>query len=293
MVLDLPEERFEKEKMKIASHLQRRWDKVLRRWECHKKDIELGSTWPQEAHTAELLQSNFFRLLPKMKEIEVEDWEDEGRIKKIILSPEIEPAEQLKKRFAWSKKLKRKLVAATRLSHIAEKEVHILQQQVSRLSVIGSQEALEDFKKEIGYAKAASAARAKVRKSHPYREYVTASGWKIYVGKKDIDNERLTFTFARGEDYWLHAGSYPGSHVILRGRKGEEPDREAVQDALQLALYYSQGRKAESDDVILAKCKYLSKAKGDRPGLVNVGKHKRIFTRLDQSRLNRLFQKMI
>lgn len=282
------------DKIKLATHLNKRIQRVMRRLECHKKDIELGSTWQEEAHLAQLLQSNFFRLLPKMTEIEVEDWEDEGRKKKILLDPDIDYAEQLKKRFAWSRKLKRKLAAATRLAHIAEQEILNLQGHLQRLDEVKTIEELEEFRKVMGEkALTPAAQRGKTQKSHPYREYATEKGWKIYVGKKDIDNERLTFSFAHGSDFWLHTASYPGSHVILRGKKGEEPDRESLLDALQIALYYSQARRIGSDDIILAQCKQVSKVKGDKPGLVNVGKHKRIFTQLEQARLNRLFLKKI
>ncbi len=84
----------------------------------------------------------------------------------------------------------------------------------------------------------------------PYREFWSRSGLRIWVGKKAKDNDTLTFKLAHGSDFWLHVHGYPGSHVIIKINKGKDPDADTIQDALQLALYYSQAKSQGSSRCI-------------------------------------------
>jgi predicted ribosome quality control (RQC) complex YloA/Tae2 family protein len=47
---------------------------------------------------------------------------------------------------------------------------------------------------------------------------------------------------AEDEDWWFHADSVPGSHVILRAKPDAEPSRETLRQAAAIALYYSKAR---------------------------------------------------
>ena len=38
----------------------------------------------------------------------------------------------------------------------------------------------------------------------------------LYIGKKNKQNDYVTFTLARGKDLWFHTKNIPGSHVILK-----------------------------------------------------------------------------
>ncbi len=231
-----------------------------------KQDIEEGKQWSQTVHEAELLQAYFFKLKKGMTEVEIEDWEKEGDIIRISLDSTRDPQEELQNRFKKGRKLKKKLEIAEKLLKKAQAE------------------APPPFPLPIQKASTVPI------KEHPYREFQTKSGLKIYVGKKDRDNDQLTFSFARGSDYWFHAANVAGSHVILKVNKAEEPDEEAIQDALQLALYYSKARGMH-EDVIMAQAKYLSKPKGAKPGLVNVSKHKKCAVRPNPERLAHLLGK--
>lgn len=35
--------------------------------------------------------------------------------------------------------------------------------------------------------------------------YISSDGYDMYVGKNNLQNEELTFSFANGNDWWFHA----------------------------------------------------------------------------------------
>ena len=67
------------------------------------------------------------------------------------------------------------------------------------------------------------------------REFVSADGFEILVGKRSKDNDYLTFRIARSLDTWLHAADYPGSHVVIRAAGKKEIPQRTLLEAAQLA----------------------------------------------------------
>jgi predicted ribosome quality control (RQC) complex YloA/Tae2 family protein len=132
----------------------------------------------------------------------------------------------------------------------------------------------------------------KQKKEHPFREFTTEKGCKIYIGKNDEDNEKLTFSYAHGSDVWMHASDVPGSHVVLRVKKEEKPDPESLQDAAQLAIYFSKAKKEMRGNVTITECKFVQRVKG-KIGKVTISKHKTVYTVCDPIRLQRLFAKLL
>ena len=67
------------------------------------------------------------------------------------------------------------------------------------------------------------------------RHYRSSDGYEVIVGRTARDNDSLTFRVARPNDLWLHAGDYPGSHVIVRNSTRKEIPHRTVIEAAQLA----------------------------------------------------------
>ena len=89
------------------------------------------------------------------------------------------------------------------------------QNQLARIIAERDEPALESF---TGRSAAAppQAKRKSSEKIRGARSYVSSDGYEILVGRTSRDNDSLTFKVAKPNDLWLHAGDYPGSHVIVR-----------------------------------------------------------------------------
>ncbi|SNU05314.1 Predicted component of the ribosome quality control (RQC) complex, YloA/Tae2 family, contains fibronectin-binding (FbpA) and DUF814 domains [Lachnospiraceae bacterium] len=102
--------------------------------------------------------------------------------------------------------------------------------------------------------------------------FISSDGYDIYVGKNNIQNEKLTFGIAVGKDIWFHAKSVPGSHVIVKLKDGEEgledlPDR-VFEEAASLAAYYCSAKDAPKVEIDYTERKNLKKPPGANPGYV-------------------------
>ncbi len=108
------------------------------------------------------------------------------------------------------------------------------------------------------------------------RRYRSSDGYEVVVGRSARDNDQLTFKVARPNDLWLHAGDYPGSHVIVRNAKREEVPHRTIIEAAQLAAKFSQASKDSKVTVHYTPRKFISKPKGAAPGLVRMSSFKSI-----------------
>lgn len=108
------------------------------------------------------------------------------------------------------------------------------------------------------------------------RRYRSSDGYEVIVGRTARDNDNLTFRVARPNDLWLHAGDYPGSHVIVRNTSRNEIPHSTVMEAAQLAAKFSQASKDSKVTIHYTRRKFLSKPKGAAPGLVRMSSFKAI-----------------
>ena len=106
--------------------------------------------------------------------------------------------------------------------------------------------------------------------------YTLPGGWQVLVGRTDTDNDYLSFQVARPDDWWFHVRRMPGSHVILQGPPGANPDRETLHRAAAIAAYHSKARTAGVVAVSGTRVRDVSKARGAKAGTVQI-RHEQVF----------------
>ena len=95
-----------------------------------------------------------------------------------------------------------------------------------------------------------------------------SGGATAYVGRSPKDNERLTFSVARPNDFWFHARGVPGAHVLLRlASAGQSPTPEQVEAAAALAARSSRAGDANKVEVDYTQRKHVRRRAG-KAGLV-------------------------
>ena len=149
--------------------------------------------------------------------------------------------------------------------------LRLRQDLLDRIIAERDEPALESF---AGRSAAAPRAKRKSEKVRGARAYVSSDGYEVLVGRTSRDNDSLTFKVAKPNDLWLHAGDYPGSHVIVRNSSRQEIPQRTIIEAAQLAGYFSQARKDLKVAIHYTPRKFLSKPKGAAPGLVRLSKFK-------------------
>ncbi|MGH9931759.1 MAG: NFACT RNA binding domain-containing protein, partial [Pyrinomonadaceae bacterium] len=108
------------------------------------------------------------------------------------------------------------------------------------------------------------------------RRYLSSDGYEVLVGRTARDNDQLTFHVAKPNDLWLHAGDYPGSHVIVRNSSRNDIPHRTIIEAAQLAAKFSQASKDSKVNIHYTRRKFLAKPKGSAPGLVRLSSFKTI-----------------
>ena len=190
----------------------------------------------------------------------------------IPLDETLTPAQNSKKYFDRYTKLKRTEEALTTQIADTESEIEHLESISNALDIARSESDLSQIKEELtqyGYIKRHYSGKKGTKmqaKSKPFH-YISSDGFDIYVGKNNFQNDELTFKFATGNDWWFHAKKMAGSHVVVKTKDGELPDR-TFEEAGRLAAYYSKGRTAPKVEIDYIQKKHVKKPGGAKPGFV-------------------------
>lgn len=118
-------------------------------------------------------------------------------------------------------------------------------------------------------------------------ERISSDGIRIAAGRNSIQNDHLTFRMARGNHWWFHAQGVAGSHVVAFSPLDPLPQK-TLEEAAQLAVYYSKSRTSGKANVDYTRCKYIRKVKGAGPGKVWITQNKTIFVEWNEETLRRL-----
>lgn len=120
------------------------------------------------------------------------------------------------------------------------------------------------------------------------RQFTTPAGHLIWVGRNNLQNDRLTFKMAAPTDFWFHTQKIPGSHVIVKLLPGTEIDNETLNCACQLAVYFSKGRLSTKVPVDYTQRKNVKKPPASKPGFVIYDSFKTAIITPDPEILKRL-----
>ena len=155
---------------------------------------------------------------------------------------------------------------------------------------------IEDLKSELlsqGYVRS-NAGRKKpggiVRAPMPFH-YLSSEGYNIFVGKNNVQNDRLTMKSASSRDMWLHAKSYPGSHVLIR-YEGKDFSEKVIYEASLLAAYHSRAGSSENVEVDHTCIKNVRRHSGKRPGMVYYTDYRTINVTPDKQTIRKYLRRL-
>lgn len=108
----------------------------------------------------------------------------------------------------------------------------------------------------------------------PYLTYRSSDALEIRVGRSAAENDVLSCEkyFRDDQDWWFHVAGYSGSHVVIRSHCDDLPKKypRSLREAAYLAALNSKAPRSQRTAVTCTRCKYVSKARGDPPGMVRL-----------------------
>ena len=190
----------------------------------------------------------------------------------IPLDKDLSGSENAKKYFDRYTKLKRTAEALDLQTENVRERIEHLESVLACIGIADSEDDLEWIRRELadeGYIKERSVKGKKASLKGEPMHFISSDGYDIYVGKNNLQNDKLTFQIAVGADWWFHAKKIPGSHVILKVKKpGEDVPDRSIEEAAALAAYYSTGRDQGKVEVDYVLKKEVKKPSGAKPGFV-------------------------
>ncbi len=145
-----------------------------------------------------------------------------------------------------------------------------IENQLEFASLEDMNDIIEELKEE-GYLKKDKKKTQNNKKEKVYNpKIINFQGTKIGFGSSSYQNEYLTFTLSKKEDYFLHIKDYHGPHVIIFS---PSPKDEEILFASEICLYYA---KKSSGEVYYTQRKNVKKVPSSR-GKVSFDKYQVIF----------------
>jgi predicted ribosome quality control (RQC) complex YloA/Tae2 family protein len=302
---------------RIAQVLKKHRGRLERKLRNLERDAEAAAAAPELQRQGELLKSALGSLPPGADQVLVKDFETGAKVS-IPLDPALSPVENLQRIFKRARK-------AGRQAHRAEQQLgevrgHLEEIDALRLECAELGEGGDPSQADLDAFAARPAIRRLLHRYFPEptgekatakkktswkigkteipsrlqpKRYRTSDGLEIWVGKSDEGNDLLTTRLARGKDLFFHLEGSPGSHVILRTEGRDDPPRESLLEAGELATHFSKQKNASRASVHVAPVKDVSKPSGTKPGLVYVHRGRSIDLRRDPARLKRILDARI
>lgn len=239
-----------------------------KKYDLQKKQLRDTENREKYKVYGELIHTYGYNLAPNSRELTALNYYTNEEIT-IPLNPTLTPAENAQKYFNKYNKQKRTFEALTELIQETADDIHYLESISNSLDIALTEADLIQIKEELmqtGYVRRKYTKKKEKITSRPMH-YISSDGYHMYVGKNNLQNEELTFSFANGNDWWFHAKGAPGSHVIVKTGGDELPDR-TFEEAGRLAAYYSKNRGSDKVEIDYVEKKHVKKPNGSKPGFV-------------------------
>lgn len=263
---NLKHQNFLRRKKELTQQIERELARVNSKLVDHKILSHSENLIKQYLNWGTLLINQPILSMKGLTELEVIDFDGNKVI--IPLKPELSVLRNAEMYFEKSKKLRNTIERTKDLLLLLVPRKQQLVQLAEELKTINEHRKFDEFlmknKDELNEF-------VKKEKSSPeakFRRFDLLGGYILYVGKSAQSNEDLTFKFARGNDYWLHARGVSGSHCVLRCPTKEKPPKEILIKAAEISAFYSKAKNAKNVPVSYTQRKFVKKPKGVEIGKV-------------------------
>lgn len=240
----------------------------------------------------ELITANLYQIPKRAEKVELVNYYDpQSKPVEIFLDKGKTPNQNAQAYYKKYNKAKNALVMIHKQLKETKNEIHYLETQLDNLDKCTEESEINEIRQELsqeGYIRLPSVKKSgrKMAPSKPYH-FISSDGFDIFVGKNNVQNDRLTIKTAESEDLWLHTKDIPGSHVIVKA-KGENIPQQTLLEAGILAAFFSKGKNSSKVPVDYCPRKNVRKPNGAKPGMVIYDNYNTLFVTPDEAKINSL-----
>lgn len=274
-------------------------ERIARKLDIQRAELENCANRETLRISAELINANLYKLERGAEYYDLENYYDDNKIMRVKVNPALTPAQNSQRYF---KEYKKTYTAEKKLKEQIESgllELEYIETVLDSLSRVENEKDILAIKEELrsqGYIKSKFEQKGKLSKkeqkapsSLPPIEYRTTDGFRVLVGRNNLQNDKLSMKQANKLDMWMHTKDFPGSHVIIENQNGVVSD-QAIEEAAVIAAFHStageSGAKQIPVDYTLVK--NLKKPTGAKPGKVIFHENWTIYVTPDEELVTKL-----
>lgn len=269
---------FEKERLQRAKNkaddLFRTVDSLIERTSkkinVQTQELSECENMDQKRLFAELINANMYSLQKGCNVYEVQNYYDNYNLISIPVLPHLSPSANSQRYYKEYRKAQTAQKMLTELISRATDDLEYLLSVKDELSRASTEAELSEIRTELsgaGFLKSKTGTKNKKHKPVPLLEFDCPDGFRVYVGRNNLQNENLTFKKASKNDIWFHVQKAPGSHVILE-LNGREPTNAAMEFAAGVAAFFSSVKDRGMAEVDYTRVKNIKKPPASKPGFV-------------------------
>ena len=218
----------------------------------------------------ELIISNIYKIKKGDTKAIVNNYYDsDNKEISITLDEMLSPQQNAQQYFKKYNKLKHTEEVALEQIDELENEIEYLKTIEPFISRAQTPQEIQELERELANIGAIKSQRQKGNKKPQEAPpiHYNYKGFNIYVGKNNLQNDKLTFKVANGGDIWLHTKAFHGSHTIIC-LEGKEIRDEIIQFAAEVCAFYSDCDNTSKVEVDYTQRKNVKRHPNKNPGMV-------------------------
>lgn len=245
-------------------------ERITKKLNIQRQELEEAEDMETKKLYAELINANLYQLEKGSSFYEVQNYYDNYKLIKIPVLPHLTPSQNSQR---YYKEYRKAQTAKKMLTELIEKGMRDLEYLLSvqdELSRASTERELQEIRTELsaaGFLKSKTGTKNKKNVPLPPLEFISPSGFKVYVGRNNLQNDMLSFKKASKNDIWFHAQKAPGSHVIL-SLEGKTPENRDMEFAAETAAFFSSVKDRGMVEVDYTVVRNLKKPPASNPGFV-------------------------
>ena len=272
--------RINKASSDITKLLSNLITRARRRMAVRQKELAENSDREDLRINGELIKANLYAIEQGSAVARVQNYYDENLSTiEIPLDVALTPQQNATKYFKDYKKSCAAVQSLGALIENDQKEIEYLESVSESLSRCKTLLDVVEIREELalgGYIRQSGKKSPRKKAAPQFTEYTSREGYKIIVGKNNLQNDYITCTLASKGDMWFHTKNIHGSHVVVFCG-GAEISEETIIFAARLAAKNSKASTSSNVPVDYTPIKYVKKPSGAKAGMVIYTTNKTVF----------------